>query len=286
VRPAPRTVISQPTDRDGRWFTRVRAHPRSGYLVEATGLGLFRISARGTRIWCAPATEQTWRWQRALVGQVLPFASALRGFETLHASAARVGPGVVALSGSSGSGKSSILAELLLGGARFVTDDVLALQTAGDAVLAHPGIDHLSLRHVTAERIGHSRVRQLGTVIGRDENALRLAVHGGEEAAALTTLCLLDRSQPYRFANVVPITAAGPALLLGTTFNFALRTRLRLVTQLDACASIARTCRVVRVEVPKQPDFAEIAAMVRDECAAPRPSVPAPLPTHPSSAAP
>jgi hypothetical protein len=268
--PTASSVISQPKDRNGRWYTRVTADPRSGYLLEAVGLGVFHISAKGTRVWCGPTTDQTWRWQRALVGQVLPFVSALRGFETLHASAACLEGGAIAVSGPSGSGKTSVLAELLLSGASFVTDDVLALQTDEGAVIAHPGIDHLSLRHITANRIGRSRVRRLGTRIGRDETSLRLGVDRDDTPVALSALCFLDRSGSIPVPEIHHITAPGPALLLGATFNLALRSRERLTVQLDVCASIARTCRVIRVGVPQDPDFTQIAAMLVDDLARPR----------------
>src|SRR4051794_33347827 len=212
-------------------------HPRAGYRLYARHFGLARISADGSRIACAPPDVAPWRWQRFLVGRILPWASLLRGREVFHASAVRLGDRAVAVVGPSGAGKTSIAVQLVLRGAGFLTDDVLALERTDAAVLAHPGAGLASVRPEERAALPRSSRRKLGTLLGQDEKAY-------------VELPREDRPLPLRaIYHLVPAGRSGAGAitpttpdarrLLASTFVLSVRTPQRLRNQLEVCADLA-----------------------------------------------
>ena len=79
-------------------------------------------------------------------GNVMAALMLLRGQCVLHASAVERNGQAVALVGPSGAGKSTLAAMACLGGARFLTDDVLRVEATGPCVTCHPGGVALRLR--------------------------------------------------------------------------------------------------------------------------------------------
>jgi hypothetical protein len=267
LEPAGTTLLLERRDPAGRWTTRVRAHPRDGYLLSGTGFGLFHISPNGAQIRCAPVAIPAWRWQRFLIGQVLPLASTLRGLEPFHAGAVTVGGTAIALIGASGRGKSSLVAELVLQGATFLADDVLVLELEGDTVVAHPGTAVTSLRWVTVERMGQQNVQRLGSCVGSDASSLRVAVPGHDQPVPLAAIYHLGSVGMSRTVRLTPLKAPEPTVLLGNTFVSVLAGRARLVRQLDVCAQIAKSVRMVRVSMPAKSDYAGVARrLLADAC--------------------
>jgi hypothetical protein len=110
-----------------------------GYRLYARHFGLALINPNGERVLCAPPGAPDWSWQRFLVGRVLPWAALLRGREVFHASAVQVGGRAIAIVAPSGGGKTSLALRLVLRGAGFITDDVLALERTPDGINAYPG---------------------------------------------------------------------------------------------------------------------------------------------------
>jgi hypothetical protein len=100
---------------------------------------IFHLSPDGCVLRCAPTDHDDPVWQRVLLDTVLWTVSLLRGYEQLHASAARTAGGVIAFLSGSGGGKTSLAAELLRRGSALYTDDILALEQRDDGVVAHPG---------------------------------------------------------------------------------------------------------------------------------------------------
>ena len=62
------------------------------------------------------------------------------GMYSLHASAVRIGAGVVAFLGNSGAGKSTLAAGLAQRGYTIVSDDICLLDTRSDAAVGAPSI--------------------------------------------------------------------------------------------------------------------------------------------------
>jgi hypothetical protein len=255
-------MVSWTVDQHGNQVPQFIGHARAGYLADAPGFGTFQISRGGRRVSCAAAPVAAWRWQRFLVGQVLPFAATLRGFEPWHASAVALESGALALVGDSGRGKSSLAAELILQGAVLMADDVIALELTDSGVTAHPGPGLMSLRRIAIERLTQPELRALGRSVGRDSHSIRLAVARHEHALPLAGVYLLERAPDGDAVKVAPVPDLDPRRLLGSTFNFAISTPRRLIGQLDVCARIASSVRVMRVTAPIGADNRALAKLI------------------------
>ncbi len=259
--PAGAEILTDRRGANGRTLLRVEAHPAAGYLITAAGWGTYRISPDAAVIECAPTRDRAWRWQRFLIGQVLPFAAVVRGYEVFHASAVARGEHTLAFAGASEAGKSSIALALLVEGWQLVSDDVLATRVAGDRAVVHPGPGLISIRH---RGEADPRPAGLGTVIGRDEQAVRVAVPVHAEPRVLAHFFVLERRATGGLPSVERLDPVDPRLLLGATFNLILQTPERLTRQLDVCACIAATASVHRLTIPSgcRPD--DVAALVVD----------------------
>jgi hypothetical protein len=235
-------------------------HPRAGYRLYARHFGLARISREGANVVCAPPDVAPWRWQRFLVGRILPWASLLRGHEVFHASAVRLGEGAVAVIGPSGAGKTSIAVQLVLRGAGFITDDVLALERTGGDVLAHPGASIASVRPAERDAIPRASWRGLGTVLGHHEKTY---VELPREAKPwpLRAIYYLVPGEGSPAGEIAPM-APDPRRLLGSTFVLSVRTPQRLRNQLDVCADLARTARTYTATVDPQAGAAILAEAI------------------------
>lgn len=135
----------------GEVIFRIEAHPEAGYLISGPRYGAFLVSADGTRVLCAAEGHPDHVWQRLLISQVMPFASLLQGLEVFHASAVvRNGEGVAFL-GRSHAGKTSLALAMCRRGTVFLADDVLALETTGEQLIAHPGTRLAGVAHTAEE---------------------------------------------------------------------------------------------------------------------------------------
>jgi hypothetical protein len=247
-------------DDDGRVEAAFERHPQLGFRLFADGYGAYAISPAGTAIRCAPPPEvERWRWQRCLVGQVLPLAAVLQGFEVFHAAAVSVDGSAVGLVGESMAGKSSVAVQLVLRGAELLADDVLALEAGGARLEVHPGPGIVSLRHAEARRLGDSDLRRLGTVVGDDDEALRVRVPRATRAVPLAALYFLERGDAER-TTFEPLWPPDPRLLLGSTFNHMVVTPERLTNQLEVCTRLAHETPLFRVRAAPDTGAAGLAA--------------------------
>jgi hypothetical protein len=253
--------------RGGGWEPDVIRHPKAGYLLDERGFGLYRVSPGGRNVRCAAPFGESWRWQRHLVGRVLPFVSTLRGLEPWHASAVVVDGQAVALAGQAGVGKTTLASHLILEGATFLADDVLAIQHVAGEIRAFPGPGLISLRRPAVEQLPSPELPTLGRCLGGDKDSIRLAVSRHEQPVSLSALYLLERA-PAGTSGLTPVERPDPRLLMGCAFNLALTTPARLVRQLDVCALVARSVRVVRVAIPPQAEPRGLARRIAADWAA------------------
>jgi hypothetical protein len=110
-----------------------------GKLPRGT-LAAHHLSADASVLQCAPAHEDEQSWWRVVLDSVLFTVALLQGYEALHAGALATPTGVIAITATTGGGKSTLVAELVKHGLTLMADDVLVLQSSGpDAPpLAHP----------------------------------------------------------------------------------------------------------------------------------------------------
>jgi hypothetical protein len=249
----------------GGWEPDVVRHPKAGYLLDERGFGLYGVSQGGRNVSCAVPPVAPWRWQRHLVGRVLPFVSTLRGLEPWHASAVVIDGHAIALAGQAGVGKTTVAAQLILGGVELLADDVLAIQHLGSEARAHPGPGLMSLRGPTVKRLTSSELRSLGRRVGADSDSIRLAVARHERSLSLSALYLLEPAAAGSAPRLTTQEAPDPRWLMSCAFNLALTTPARLVRQLDVCAMVARSVRVVRVAIPRQAEPQGVARRIASD---------------------
>jgi hypothetical protein len=231
-------------------------HPVAGYRMTGSGYGRALIAPRADRVRLAPARSSRLRWQRYLLGQVLPFVAGLNGVELLHAGAVRLGDAVVGIVGGSGRGKSSLVAALVNRGATFVADDVLALTRRPGSVLGHPGPGVLVL-----SRAGLAlQVRSPGPSLLRAQGEVALALEPAP-AAPLQALCFLEGDDAPRV--VIENLSADPRRLLGSAYEAVRRSPERLRTQLELTSELAASARLLRVRraPDAQPDAVALALL-------------------------
>jgi hypothetical protein len=229
-----------------------------GHLLDLPEAGRFSVSPDGRLIRCAPCELEPWRWQRGLFAGALPFAALIQGIEVFHASAVVLDGRLIAITAESGGGKSTLAAFLRLAGASFFTDDVLALESRGGQVMAHPGPPLLNLRRTTRELLSSGEARALGSVLGEDELEARLVTTPFPEPAPLSALYFLERRRDAGRVSFEAVTDA-PRWLLAASYNFVIRTPDRLLGQLDLCSRLAAGAELARVVAPVSIDAHRLA---------------------------
>jgi hypothetical protein len=263
--PATAAIVCDQREPGGAINFRIETHPGAGFLIWGPRYGRHYLTADGRGVLCDPQSSSEIAWQRLLIAQVLPFAAALQGLEVFHASAVSTPAGAIALLGPSGAGKTTLAIELCRMGAVFLADDVVALERAGDGLLAHPGTPVAGL----ASGGEHERPRggsagpdpirtgPIGRVLASDARECLVLMRGADAPAPLAALFLLERTGRPRGlpgAAPTPVSADGARFealgdareLLSATFNSVLIDGERLHRLLDVCALAARG-RVERI---------------------------------------
>jgi hypothetical protein len=241
--PAAARLISDEREPDGAVNFQIEDGGEAGYRIAGPRFGASTISADGTRLWGVPGEGGIAAWQRMLIAQALPFVAVMRGLEVLHASAVAAEGGAVAFSGPSGTGKTSLALALARRGATLLADDVLALERAGDELLAHPGTPVAGVAAGEAARLERDGGSS-GTVLASDSHERIARTRLAAAPLPLQALFLLERSADAEAPRFEP--TADPQLLLSATFNLLLNSPARLSGLLEVCATLARG-RVERV---------------------------------------
>jgi hypothetical protein len=233
---------------DGRLGMTIDDCGELGLRIEAPRVGSHQISRDGSTVRSSPGALAPWRWQRLLIGQVLPLVAALRGLEVLHASAVAHGGLAFALAGDSGAGKSTLAAHLALRGHALVADDVLAISLAASGrPQAHRGSTALSVSRDDADLAARLVRSGAATAIGSDEKE-HVLLSAGNRRMPLGAIYHLSHDG----CGGDPIGAPqDPSLpdLIGCSYIAYLRTPARLTAQLTVLGAIAQHCPIVPVQV-------------------------------------
>lgn len=225
-----------------------------GYRFYLYGAGVFELAADGSRVLLHldPAFENQWDWRRYLIGQVLPFAALLQGLEVFHASAVEIDGGAVLLAGASGLGKSTLALNMHLGGAGFLADDSVAIESGGDGLVAHPAIATAKVREGARGLLREDERGVLREVVVADEHETRYRVQTTPGPLPLRAVCMLELGEKPCTLQASE-DKADPWELLGSTFNNVVRDPTRLQGQLDLCSRIAETVPFLRAQVGRRP---------------------------------
>jgi hypothetical protein len=258
--PATAELISDQRKPDGTVNFQIESDDEAGFRIGGPEYGVSVLSSDGGRLVGAVGRNGEDAWQRLLIAQALPFAAVLQGLEVLHASAVVSGGGAVALSGHSGSGKTSLALELCRRGAGFLADDVLALERLDGELVGHPGAPVAGIDRAEAERLsagGDPGGQEVFTADSREQVARMPA---SASPTPLRTLFFLDR-RPDGPARPCFEVAADAQALLSSTFNLVLTGPQRLERLLDACSLLA-ACRVERIACGPAVGVAELGDAV------------------------
>jgi hypothetical protein len=252
---------------DGRVGMSVDRSSDGSFRIWAPRHGLYVVAADGSTIAGAPPYGPTWRWERLALAQALPLAAALQGLELLHASAIALDGQAIAITGPSGTGKTSTAFHALRLGCTLVTDDVLALEIRDGVPTAFPGTRVARVDPAQMRAIPATERQRLGALMARGEKH-HLAVGGARRPLPLGAVYQLVR--PVESARRIEITAddpPDPLSILGNAFLTYLRSPARLRLQLDVCAAIIEQVPMRRVEVPPGAEASEVARAVLEDAA-------------------
>ncbi len=253
---------------DGRLKLAIDWDDRLGYRLSAPGWGEYLLSSDGRHLRCAPLELARWRRERFLTARALPLAATLRGLEVFHASAVSLGDTVVAIIGPRHIGKTSVAVNLVLRGASFMTDDLLALEATQDEVLAHPGAAVMGVRQAEYELIEPEQRRRLGRFVQRLDKYFA-EVAREERSLPLRIMYFLNRRREIRELAIDEMQKPDPRLLLASSFfNHIVRSPEQLRAQLNLCAQLSHTTILCRASVPPSVGANALAGSLAEHAAA------------------
>lgn len=245
---------------DGRLFLAIDHDPRGGYRIEAPEYGTHVVAPDASRWIGAPAPGPAWHWQKLVFAQVLPTIASLHGLELFHASAVAIDGHVYGLIAPSGVGKSSTAAHLVARGARFFTDDVLAVEQVSQQLIAHPGPQFANVHSHDLDAMGPEARSRVGSLLGESDKR-HIQPAGVGDPLPLGGLIFLARASGGPAARLETV-ASVPRLLLASTFAAHVATGGRFERQLAICAAIDRTVALWRVAIGPTSTVGDVAAVL------------------------
>lgn len=205
------------------------------------------LSADASVLQCAPSNPAEQSWWRVVLDSALFTVALLRGYEALHAGAVATPDGAIAITATTGGGKSTLLTELLRHGSKLVADDVLVLEPQDTAPpVAHPAPPLMTVpaARVPILRAGASSGGSLETICSLEQERW-IAVPVYSRPLPLAVLVVLNR----RPGLTTRLHRAGEPLatLLGSLLRFP-RTRDRERTRFELACAIALHVPVWRLD--------------------------------------
>ncbi|MGH9031325.1 MAG: hypothetical protein ACRDZV_04285 [Acidimicrobiia bacterium] len=229
------------------------------HRIEYDRRAAFHLAAGGRvlRCWAADPDEPAWR--RFLLDTCLGTAALARGYEALHAAGFERDGGAVAVVATEGGGKSTLLAELLHRGRRFLCDDVLCLSRLDGVPVAHPGPP---LMNLPAPPRSEGPADQIGRVLAVVDGERWIAVDSAvTRALPLAAVVFLVRGgDAWVTSRRLPVSAA-PLLPHSLVSG---RDPARLARRFALFADIAANVPLLRVCAPGDLPPARLAAVLED----------------------
>ena len=263
--PKPESLVDR-RHPDGRPFMSIEQDAELGYRITAPGFGTHLVAADGSLIRSSLPAGADDTWQRLFFAQALPLAAALNGLALFHASAVVGDDGrAYAFVGLSGSGKTSIAAQLVARGAVIVTDDVLALEPVDGDLHAHAGPARISLEPAELDRLDADGRERLGRLLDTptEDGKAQLETRPAERPVPLGGVFLLSRSAATG-VSVERDPADRTQALLAAAFLGYLTLPRRLTLHLEVCARIAAGVPTFAVQIGEAADTRETAEAIRD----------------------
>lgn len=232
-----RPVLTVHRSQDGRWF-------RWTYI---DGMRFLIEDAR--TVWCCwPDTLSPQDALTYLLGPVMGFLLVQRGMVCLHGGAVEVDGGAVLLVGPAGSGKSTTTAALSARGIRVISEDIAALQRAGQHVMVLPGPQEVRLWPASVRMLyGHEDALPALTPTW-DKRVLdgRGGARFCDEPRPLKAIYLLDERRPEPSRPRVEHIAGSQAMLdlAGNVYGTLMR---QPEHRADEFAMLARLCAQVPI---------------------------------------
>ena len=243
---AERLLEYHPSDRpDGaETFTADRSDEQ--YRFWAEDFGRYLVSTDGGTVACERGSVGREQNERFVFAHALPVAAILRGYEVLHVSAVSGEAGAAAFAGASGTGKTRLASRLVARGAGFLTDDVLAVEAAGDDVLAHPGPAFMAIRPDDAVMLAEVGGR-LGAAVGSsDKTHVSLPARG--EASRLRAIYHLQWGDAFQ---ITPLERGDLNRVLALSFVPYLTTPERLMRHLTIAQLVSAGVTQFRLQTPR-----------------------------------
>lgn len=248
----PAKRLFAPKDPDGKTrFTIDRSSHHIRFMLE--GFGRCFVTADGTEVGCERGLVAHDHHERFVFAQALPLAAILHGYEVLHASAVCGRHGVAAFVGASRAGKTTLASRLVLRGASFVTDDVLALEAAQGTPRVHPGPPFMAIPNEDRRLIdsGHGR---LGNAVGSTDK-----VHASPSASGWGLhLRAVYHLEPGPNVQITALDGEDVQRILASVFAPYLMTPDRLYRHLDLAQQVSAGVSQFRLQMPRTGRFEAI----------------------------
>ncbi len=245
----------------GEVSARLYRHP-SGHRIEVDDTGVYDVTAERDQIRWGPNAPPWWDFGRGhLLGRVLSTVMHFSGMLVLHGSAVLTKDGVIAFLGPKGAGKSTLALALTSAGARFVTDDTLAV-AMGSTCSVFPGVQSPRLEPGTAKLLGLDP-----GAVGRDgklTTPLLPASSSARSPARLAAIYLLQPAQSGVSGVILERGEVGDARatvsVVGHAKIGAMLGPGEAATLLDRSASLAQSVSVQMLLIHRATDRLERAA--------------------------
>lgn len=198
---------------------------------------IHHLSADARVLRCAPSDPAEQSWWRVVLDSVLFTVALLQGYEALHAGAVATPDGAIAITATTGGGKSTLLSELLVRGLTLMADDVLVLEPGGaGAPRSHPAPPLMTLPAarlpMLSEALSPKPPQTLASLA--EERWIAMPVHC--EPLPLAAVVVLNRGPG--FATELRRANHPLAALLGSLLRFP-RTRERERSRFEMAGAIA-----------------------------------------------